>query len=236
MTEIVPTPNLPDLPPAAGEAEWKQLFQKLFLHKLNHIIEIGGVIRRFHDEVNRNPSRWGTNWIALCRDVIGIDHSTASHYEIIWRVFGGNLADSIKIALPARMYTLYLIARAVETNRPKVEAAITSGTINTHMSQKDAKHLLDEILMIEEEHEDVREVKEVKEPLKVKGYLDHQIRKTVEIDIALMAGLYGEDFGRLLRMRRDHPDLFGVVQRWDTLYEARDVTVLLKMLLHEDEP
>lgn len=228
MTDLVPlTEPSPD--------DWRKLFLELRRDKINLAIRMGGYIRQFHDTFNTNPQRWGTNWMAACREIIGIDHSAASQYETIWRVLGGDLDPIVKEALPDRSYTLYLIARAAETNRERVEKAVLEGLIHTAMSQKEAKHFLDETLSIEEETEEVREVKEVKEPLKVKGYLDHQIRKTVETDITLMTRLYGEDFVRLLRMRRDNADMFGVIQRWDKIYEARDVTVLLKMLLHEDE-
>jgi hypothetical protein len=226
MTELVP---LTDPTPE----DWRKLFAELRRTDIDHIVKKGGYIRQLHDAFNNDPQKWGTNWIVICRQIIGIDHSAASQYETIWRVLGGDLAPLVKEALPERPYTLYLIARAVETDRERVEKAILEGTIHTAMSQKDAKHFLDETLAIEEEQEEVREVKEVAEPLVVKGYLDHQIRKVVEADIALMARLYGEDFGKLLRMRRDHADLFGVIQKWDKTYEPRDITVLLKMLLNE---
>jgi hypothetical protein len=228
MTDLVP---LTDPTPE----DWRKLFSELRRDKIDHAIKFGGYIRLLHDRVNENPQMWGTNWVAICREIIGIDHSAASQYETIWRVLGGNLDPVVKVALPDRSYTLYLIARAADTDWARIGKAVLDGTIHTAMSQKEAKHFLDETLAIEEETEEVREVKEVKEPLKVKGYLDHQIRKTVEVDITLMTRLYGEDFVKLLRMRRDHADMFGVLQKWDTTFESRDVTVLLKMLLHEDE-
>lgn len=228
MTQLVPySDRTPE--------DWRRRFAELRQNKIDHAINMGGEIRLFHDEFNENPARWGTNWVAVCREIVGMGHAAASQYETIWRVLGGNLDPLVKESLPDRSYTLYLLARAAETNRERVERGVLEGSIHTAMSQQEAKHFLDETMAIEEETEEIREVKEVKEPLKVKGYLDHQIRKTVEADITLMARVYGEDFGRLLRMRRDHPDLFGVIQRWDTIYESRDVTVLLKMLLHEDE-
>jgi|SRR5580692_480859 hypothetical protein len=229
MTELIPYPNrTPD--------DWRRIFTELRQHKIAHAIFMGGEIRQFHDTFNESPQMWGTNWRAACREIIGMDHSAASQYETIYRVLGGDLAPIVRNALPDRAYTLYLIARAVDTDRERVEKAIIDGKIHTAMSQKEAKHFLDETLSIEEEEEEIQEVKEVKEPLAVKGYLDHQMTKVVEKDIVLMARLYGEDFGKLLRMRRDHADLFGVIQKWDSTFEARDVTVLLKMLLHEDEP
>jgi len=229
MTDLIPYPDRsPD--------DWRKIFTELRHRKIAHAIIMGGEIRQFHDTFNENPQMWGTNWRAVCREIIGMDHSAASQYETIWRVLGGDLDPVVRNALPERPYTLYLLARAVDTDRERVEKAIIEGTIHTAMSQKEAKHFLDETLDIEAEEEEVREVKEVKEPLKVKGYLDHQIRKTVEVDIALMTRLYGEDFVKLLRMRRDHGELFGVFQKWDSTFESKDVTVLLKMLLHEDEP
>jgi hypothetical protein len=226
MTELVPYPE-------ATPEDWRNLFRKLFLDKINHIIVIGGHIRQLHDEVIDNPRKWGNNWVITCREIIGIDHSTASQYETIWRVLGGDLSPAIKSALPARMYTLYLIARAVEVDHARVSKAVTSGVITTHMSQKDAKHFLDEVMSIEEEHEEVREVKEAKKPLTVRTYPDDMIKRVVESDINTMRRLYGDSFLQVLKMRRDLADVFGVIQKWDTSFEPRDVSVLLKMLLDE---
>lgn len=226
MTELIP---LIDPTPE----DWRKLFTELRQNDIDNIIRKGGYIRQLHDAVTDNPQRWGMNWASICRQIIGMDHSAASQYETIWKVLGGDLDPRVKDSLPERAYTLYLIARAVDTNLPRVERAVVEGAIHTAMSQKEAKHFLDEVMAIEEEHEEVREVKEVKKPLQVRTYPDDMIKRKIESDIATMRQLYGDTFLQLLRMRRDFAEEFGVIQKWDTSFDSKDVTVLLKLLLDD---
>jgi hypothetical protein len=126
------------------EDEWQNHFRILFRHKLGSIFEIAKQITLFHDVVNKNPDRWREGWKPVCKRIVGIDHSTASQYETIHKVFTFStvLADN-RDKLPVRSHTLYLIARAFEKREPTVSEAIDVRFIHPDMTQAEGRQLLD---------------------------------------------------------------------------------------------
>jgi hypothetical protein len=77
--------------------------------------------------------------------LIGAVFRTCSEYETIYRVYGsrssGELAAEVKAIIPDKMYTQYLLARAIETGPEQVKEGITSGRIHADMEQKEAKEI-----------------------------------------------------------------------------------------------
>jgi hypothetical protein len=116
----------------------------LFGNKLGSIFEIAKQITLFHEQVNNNPERWRGGWKPVCKRVVGIDHSTASQYEKIHKVFSVStvLADN-RDKLPVRSHTLYLIARVFEKHEPTLSEAIEVRLIHPDMTQAEGKQLLD---------------------------------------------------------------------------------------------
>jgi hypothetical protein len=130
-------------PPSTPEAWKKHIGEATALEQVADrnmvaaIRERGLRIAAFH--AAEKQAKWFKSWDEACRDVVGLDQSTASMYERV----GLTLIDVVNDVLPADVVSLCHLGNARAASKEFFDKTIEAGDIHPKMTRKDAKDIRD---------------------------------------------------------------------------------------------
>jgi hypothetical protein len=101
-------------------------------------LERGRRIAKFH--AAEKEAKWFKSWAVACREVVGLDPSTGSMYEIA----GLNLIDVVNDFLPPDVVNLYHLGNARAASKEFFAKAIKDGDIHPQMTRADAKDICEQ--------------------------------------------------------------------------------------------
>ena len=217
------------------DAQWKEFVQVASGRQVDAILEKGWRIHEFHQEFNRDSSRWSNReWAVVCREVIGIHKSTCSLYETIWEVLGGVMDEVLRRGLPVHMFSLYFIARAYEKDPLHVRHCIETGKLSSETGRDEAKAILDFIetggeVVDASDLPQSQQPEAKRRPTKAEAPVETAIGR--RMSEWRNRGLSYETLSRLA----DDPDFFDEVQDLRKQYGDRDFFERWKWLLRTDD-